>query len=76
MVSHATLNPGGQLDAQALQQITNRARAAGLIGDGETVTYGRRYDNARTALTIAKDPATISTTAEPDGWLFFGWARE
>lgn len=76
LVSHSGLNPRGPLDADALQQITNRARAAGLISDGETVTAGRRYDRTRTTLIVAKSPATLPENAEPDGWLFFGWARE
>ena len=75
-VSHGALIPCGLLTADALEQITAHARVAGLIGDGETVTAARRYDHARTDLVVAKDPATLTTTTDPDGWLFFGWARE
>jgi hypothetical protein len=73
---HDAPNPGGPLDAEALQQITDRARAAGLIGEAETVTAARRYDHARTDLVITKNPAAVTANAEPDGWLFFGWVRE
>lgn len=76
LVSHSPLQQRGDHDTEPLRRITESARAAGLISADETVTATRRYDPARIDLTINKDPATLTASTEPDGWLFFGWASD